>query len=400
MSGRIAEFNDRDCDLLGISTDDIATHERWLTTLPTDGGVGEMGFPLGSDVNGDVCRAYGVYVERQNLAMRGVFIIDPNGVLQYQVIHSLSVGRSTDELLRVLDALQSGGLCPAEREVGQPTIDVRAELSPGRVLGQYEIMAELGRGAFGTVFRAKDQLLDRAVAIKVLHSTDDNQTQSLLAEARAAAALNHPNVCVVHSVDVSNGAPMIVMEHVDGQPLSIERIAAEPNHLAAVSAGQQIASGMSSAHAAGVIHGDLKPDNLLVNADGAIKIMDFGLAKRTPEPDLESSTLLMTDSGAGLSGTPRYMAPELARGETSTPASDVFAVGLLVYEMLTGEAAIHGENLLEVLRHVDEFDPSDLAGGLPEPFAALLCGALAQKPEDRISMSELEALLTAVSLSC
>lgn len=358
-----------------------------------------MGFPLASDVKGDVCKAYGVYVERQNLAMRGVFIIDPNGVLQYQVIHSLSVGRSTDELLRVLDALQSGGLCPAEREVGQPTIDVRAELSPGRIIGQYEIMAELGRGAFGTVFKAKDQLLDRAVAIKVLHSTDDNQTQSLLAEARAAAALNHPNVCVVHSVDVSNGAPMIIMEHVDGQPLSIEQIASESDHRAAVSAGQQIASGMSSAHAAGVIHGDLKPDNLLVNPDGAIKIMDFGLAKRTPEPDLESSTLLMTDSGAGLSGTPRYMAPELARGETSTPASDVFALGLLVYEMLTGKAAIHGGNLLEVLRHVDEFDPSDLAGRLPDPFAALLRGALAQKPEDRISMSELEASLTAVAVS-
>lgn len=399
MSGRIAEFNDRGCDVLGISTDDIATHKQWLTTSPANGGVGPIRFPLASDANGDVCNAYGVYVERQNVALRGVFIVDPNGVLQYQVIHSLSVGRSTDELLRVLDALQSGGLCPAEREVGQPTIDVRAELSPGRVVGQYEIIAELGRGAFGTVFKAKDQLLDRAVAIKVLHSTDDNQTQSLLAEARAAAALNHPNVCVVHSIDVSNGAPMIIMEHVDGQPLSIEQIAAKSDPRAAAAAGQQIASGMSAAHAAGVIHGDLKPDNLLVSPDGVIKIMDFGLAKRTPEPDLESSTLLMTDTGAGLSGTPRYMAPELARGETSTPASDVFAVGLLVYEMLTGEAAIHGDNLLEVLRQVDEFDPSDLASKFPDPFATLLSGALAAKPEDRISMSELEASLMAAAAS-
>lgn len=399
MSGRITEFNDRGCDVLGISTDEIATHERWLTTSPLDGGVGPIRFPLASDANGDVCKAYGVYIERQNVAMRGVFIVDPNGVLQYQVIHSLSVGRSADELLRVLDALQSGGLCSAEREVGQPTIDVRAELSPGRIVGQYEIVAELGRGAFGTVFKAKDQLLDRAIAIKVLHSTDDNQTQSLLAEARAAAALNHPNVCVVHSVDVSNGAPMIIMEHVDGQPLSIERIAAEADPSAAAAAGKQIASGMSSAHAAGVVHGDLKPDNLLVSPDGTIKIMDFGLAKRTAARDLESSTLLMTDSGAGLSGTPRYMAPELARGETSTPASDVFAVGLLVYEMLTGEAAIHGDNLLEVLRHVDGFDPSELVSKLPDPFATLLSGAMASKPEDRISMSELEASLTAVAVS-
>ena len=168
MSGRIAEFRERQCEVLGVSTDSIETHVRWLTTPPSRGGLGPLEFPLASDPDGAVCRAYGVYVERQHLALRGLFIIDPNGVLQYQVVHSLSVGRSSDEVLRVLEGLQSGGLCPGERELGQPPLDVLDGLGPNRVIGQYQVEATLGSGAFGTVLRARDILLDRTVALKIL----------------------------------------------------------------------------------------------------------------------------------------------------------------------------------------------------------------------------------------
>ena len=109
VSGRFAEFRERHCDVLAVSTDTIDTHVRWLTTSPSQSGIGPLAFPLASDPDGEVCKAYGVLVERGHLALRGLFIIDPNGVLQYQVVHNLSVGRSSDEILRVLDGLQSGG---------------------------------------------------------------------------------------------------------------------------------------------------------------------------------------------------------------------------------------------------------------------------------------------------
>src|SRR6516165_7297133 len=152
----MAEFHDRGCDVLGISTDPIATHQRWLKASPAEGGLGALNFPLASDEDGAVCRAYGVYLERQRVALRGLFLIDPNGVLQYQVVHSLTVGRNTDEVLRVLEGLQLGGLCAAERRLGEPVLDASRELAPGRVIGPYRSEEALGGGSFGTVFRAYD----------------------------------------------------------------------------------------------------------------------------------------------------------------------------------------------------------------------------------------------------
>ena len=157
---------------------------------------------------------------RQHLALRGLFIIDPNGVLQYQVVHNLSVGRRSDEVLRVLDGLQTGGLCPEGWQRDSATLDPAAALGPGNVVGQYRIDARLGAGSFGTVYRARDLTLDRTVALKVVHSSNQAVAASLLNEARAAAALNHPNVCTLFSVDAGDGISMIVMEHLEGRPLA------------------------------------------------------------------------------------------------------------------------------------------------------------------------------------
>jgi serine/threonine protein kinase len=391
VSGRLTEFQDRGCDVLGISTDDIETHARWLTSKPQDGGLGPISFPLAADPDGDICQKYGVYVERQRIALRGLFIIDPNGVLQYQVVHSLSVGRSTDEVLRVLDALQSGGLCPGERPVNGPTIDVMSSLQSGRIIGPYEIESELGSGSFGTVFRARDTLLNRAVALKILRRDDVNSNDSLLTEARAAAALNHPNVCTVHTIDTSNGAAMIVMEFIEGRSLSdiIEDGPLSTNQAALF--GQQIAAGMASAHSSGVIHGDLKPGNLLVTRDGTIKIMDFGLARRMLPKNVEEETLPHTHDPASnrLSGTLGYLAPELAQSGEPSTASDTFAVGLVIYEMLTGERAITGNNILDALRCIEEFDATPFVAKVPEPFRTTLRQALARQPGERLTMSKI-----------
>src|SRR5215471_5186073 len=161
VSDRFAEFRERQCDVLAVSTDTIDTHVRWLTSSPSQSGLGPLTFPLASDPDGDVCKAYGVFVERGHLALRGLFIIDPNGVLQYQVVHNLSVGRSTDEILRVLDALATGGFCPAGWTPGKPTIDPDSTIGPNSTLGAYRLEAVVGTGSFGTVFRAWDTLLER-----------------------------------------------------------------------------------------------------------------------------------------------------------------------------------------------------------------------------------------------
>jgi eukaryotic-like serine/threonine-protein kinase len=377
--------------VLGVSTDSVETHERWLETSPSEGGLGGLNFPLAGDEDGAACRAYGVYVERQHLALRGLFLIDPNGVLQYQVVHSLAVGRNTEEVLRVLEGLQLGGLCPAERRRGEPALDVSRELGPNRVLGPYRVEAELGGGSFGTVFRARDLTLDREVALKVLRPGGPVPAAALLAEARAAAAVSHPNVCVIHAVDSSLGAPMIVMEYVAGRPLSqlLGEGPLPPEQSAAL--GRQIALGIAAAHAQGVVHGDLKPANVLVTPAGTVKVVDFGMARRSAPPAQGEKTVLWDPSAAGgISGTPAYMAPEQARGEPATPASDVFSLGVMLYELTTGQRARAEGNLLELLRGIDREDLTRQLADTPEPFADVLRLALAVAPaERRITMAQI-----------
>jgi serine/threonine protein kinase len=346
--------------------------------------VGELHFPLASDEDGSVCRAYGVYVARQNLALRGLFIIDPNGVLQFQVVHSVSVGRNTEEVLRVLEGLQMGGLCPGERKRGEPALDASKELGPNRIIGPYQVEAALGGGAFGTVFRARDMTLDRTVALKVIRSGSPVPPEALLAEARAAAALNHPNVCIIHAVDSSLGVPMIVMEYVDGRSLSgmLREGALTPKDAGLLA--RQVALGMAAAHERGVVHGDLKPANILVTRENAAKIVDFGMARRAITPPQGDQTGIWNPTTAGgISGTPAYMSPEQARGEPATQLSDVFSLGLIIYEMLTGRRARAEGNILEVLRVIAREDPAQFAVETPEPFAGILRQVLVVDPAQR-----------------
>jgi alkyl hydroperoxide reductase subunit AhpC/predicted Ser/Thr protein kinase len=395
LSARIEEFRGLECDILGISTDSIESHERWITTPPARGGLGEIHFPLASDCDGAVSRAYDVYLERQHVALRGLFIIDPNGVLQYQAVHNLSVGRRSDEVIRVVTALQSGGMCPEDWCVGCATLDPAQRLIPGNVFSHYRIEAEVGQGSFAAVFRAHDSVLDRNVALKVFKASSAPSALAVLAEARAAAALSHPNVCTVFAVDDSEGVPVIAMEYVDGQPLSTLLEAGALDPAQAANYGRQIALGMDAAHGLGIVHGDLKPANLLVSRSGVVKITDFGLSRRSALPqDSEQTREWMPADDSKIAGTPAYMSPEQTRGEPATPKSDVFSLGVLLYEMLTGQPAFTAENILRVFEQIRNVAPDRYAAAVPEPFSTILRASLLREAHDRaITMAGIAEML-------
>ncbi|HEU5401522.1 MAG TPA: serine/threonine-protein kinase, partial [Terriglobales bacterium] len=207
---------------------------------------------------------------------------------------------------------------------------------------------------------------------------------TILTEARTAAALNHPNVCTVFAVDDSEGVPVIAMEYVDGQPLSalLESGALTPAQ--AANLGRQIALGMAAAHSQGIVHGDLKPANLLVSQSGVVKITDFGLSRRAVLPDdMDRTREWMPADDSSIAGTPAYMAPEQTRGEPATPKSDVFSLGVMLYEMLTGKLAFTGANILQTFDQIRKVTPERYAEQVPERFTEILSRSLAREPQER-----------------
>ena len=390
LSHRYDELFEVGADVLAVSTDDLETHRRWLSTPRAEGGLGPIRFPLGSDPDGSATRTYHCCLDPQGIALRALFVIDPNGVIQYQVVHNINVGRRTDEILRVLTALQTGGLCAESWTPGLPTIDTR-QLRMGAMVSHYRIERKLGDGGFASVYLAYDQTLRRNVALKLIRHTD-GWTPNLLDEARAAAALNHPNVCTLYGVDDSEGMPMIVMEHLEGRPLTalVAEGPSGPERVGGIA--RQIAAGMTASHAAGVIHGDLKPANVFFTDSGTVKILDFGLAAQHRGSLWTDPTVAPDEEAWGrFAGTPSYMAPEQADGGPATAAGDVFSFGVLLYELLTGRRAFGGSSVLQVLSQVRACDPDSFAVQVDDPYAPLLRRMLVPDPRLRtITMRDIE----------
>ena len=250
-----------------------------------------------------------------------------------------------------------------------------------RVAQRYELVRPLGHGAMATVDLAHDVELDRPVALKRLAENlarDEELQQRFVREARLAARLAHPNVVRVFDVGSDEGRPFIAMEYVDGETVAelIARRAPLPASEAAALA-IQICNGLAAAHAAGLVHRDVKPQNLLLGTDGVLKLGDFGIAVGR-----EGTRLTLAGTVLGTAG---YLAPEQARGEQVTAAADIYAVGAVLYELLTGEPARTAESLAD-LGSDDGFRAPDLAARMPSAppeLVAAVIACLAFRPEDR-----------------
>jgi tetratricopeptide (TPR) repeat protein/predicted Ser/Thr protein kinase len=280
-------------------------------------------------------------------------------------------------------------------------------------LGQYEVLRPLGAGGMGEVYVARDPVLARKVAIKVLpvRLTGDAETLARFThEARSASSLNHPNIVTIHDIDTEGGRPYIVMEFIDGRDLRsyVQEGPMTTRKLLEVAA--QIAEGLAAAHEHGIIHRDLKPENVMVTKDGFVKILDFGLAKisRPATADDVTAELNLPGTTPGtILGTVGYMSPEQATGKPLDARSDQFAFGAILYELATGKPAFDAPNAIDTLSAILHEDPPPIAGinpKVPEPFSWIVDRLLSKKPDDRYPTTreaalELRELCTQVAAS-
>ena len=282
-------------------------------------------------------------------------------------------------------------------------------LASGSKLGQYEIVGPLGAGGMGEVYRARDSRLGRAVAIKVLPSflsADSDQLRRFEQEARAAAALNHPNILAVFQMGTYEGAPYLVSELLEGETLREQIKRGRLPIRKAIDYAVQIARGLAAAHDKGIVHRDLKPENLFVTKDGRLKILDFGLAKlMQPQSGSDETELtLTTGTEAGMvMGTVGYMSPEQVRGQTADHRADVFAFGAILYEMLAGKRAFQKPTSAETMAAILNEDPpgiSQVTTNIPPALQRVVHRCLEKSPEQRFqSASDLAFALDALSES-
>jgi tetratricopeptide (TPR) repeat protein len=283
-------------------------------------------------------------------------------------------------------------------------------LAAGTTLGPYRIIAPLGAGGMGEVYRARDTRLGRDVAIKVIPAElarDPERIRRFEQEARAAGALSHPNVCAIFDLGVHEGAPFVVMELLEGQSLRARLDAGPIPARKAIDYAAQAAHGLAAAHEKGTVHRDLKPENLFLTKDGRVKVLDFGLAKLTrPEGPAaageEPVSIAATETGAIL-GTVGYMAPEQVLGQPADARSDLFALGAILYELLTGKRAFHGATYVETLHAIINQEPAPLSASgreIPPGLEPIARRCLEKKPAERFqSASDLAFALEASGVS-
>jgi serine/threonine protein kinase len=282
-------------------------------------------------------------------------------------------------------------------------------IAAGTKFGPYEILAPVGAGGMGEVYRARDARLGREVAIKILpegFTQHPDRLRRFEQEARVVATLNHPNILAIHDIGAEGGAPYLVTELLDGEPLREKMKAGALPVRRALEYAHGIAQGLAAAHEKGIVHRDLKPENVFVTRDGRVKILDFGLAKlaRTESGAegalLDSPTMDQGTTPGVVLGTVGYMAPEQVRGQAADHRSDIFALGAMLYEMVAGARAFHRETSAETMTAILRDDPPEFAEGhrIPPGLERIVRRCLEKAPEQRFqSARDLAFALEAVS---
>jgi serine/threonine protein kinase/predicted ATPase len=268
--------------------------------------------------------------------------------------------------------------------------DAAASIEEGRTIDHYRVIRKIGQGGMGSVYLAEDTRLGRKVAIKVLLK-DDTRNEDLVRrftqEAKAASALNHPNIITIYEIGEADSSQYIVTEYIEGETLRENR--GQMSVDAVVDVCAQIAGALMAAHAAGIVHRDIKPENVMLRRDGYVKVLDFGLAKLTEGPsheiDNEAATQVKTEIGAIL-GTVNYMSPEQVRGQAVDARSDIFSLGVVLYEMITGRSPFLGPTTSDTMAAILLNEPAPLAQhlrGVPPGLERVVRRALAKDREER-----------------
>ncbi|HET9318545.1 MAG TPA: serine/threonine-protein kinase, partial [Bryobacteraceae bacterium] len=292
---------------------------------------------------------------------------------------------------------------PSMAVLAQAVAQNRVASMIGRQLGAYQILSLLGAGGMGEVYQARDTRLGRLVALKILPpgvAADPERKRRLLQEAKAASALNHPHIVTLYDVGSEDGVDFLVMEYVQGNTLDKLIPRGGLDLTKALSYAIEIADAFAKAHAAGIIHRDLKPGNIMVTEDGAVKVLDFGIAKlietlESSEPADIAQTKTATEGT--ILGTAAYMSPEQAEGRKVDGRSDIFSFGALLYEMMTGRRAFQGDSKLSTLSAILREEPkpaSQVVEGLPRELERIISRCLRKSPERRFqAMPDLKVAL-------
>jgi len=276
----------------------------------------------------------------------------------------------------------------------------------GATLGRYRVLEQLGEGGMGRVYLAEDPSLGRKLAIKVLpheFSRDPDRRERLLHEARAASALNHPNILIIHDLGESDGALYVVMERIEGCTLREWGIAKGRAPADVLRLLRQAVAALGAAHDAGLVHRDLKPENMMVRTDGLLKILDFGLARSVSPGSFAPTTKTATLPGTIL-GTAPYMSPEQVLGQPAGPSSDLFSIGTILYELLTGRHPFAADSAVETMHrilHESPDPPSRVNRALTADFDFVLAKALSKDPKRRhASAHDLDVDLETLECGC
>ena len=263
-------------------------------------------------------------------------------------------------------------------------------LENGTIINQYKIISPIGKGGMGEVFLAEDTKLHRKVALKILpfeFAEDADRMNRFVREAQSASALNHPNIITIYEIGESDGTHFIATEFIDGKTLNDYKKANPLNYKSALEIATQVAAALDEAHHAGIVHRDIKPDNVMIRSNGLAKILDFGIAKvsvASADASSEDATAIKGGTSPGMIiGTANYMSPEQAKGKEVDARTDIFSFGVLLYEMMAGHLPFAGENALEMISSVLKDEPKPLPSDVPSEITKIIGKCLRKDRDER-----------------